>query len=426
MGRRLGVITLRDRVTTLKSVSQARPFNRTQGDRDNEGGRSRRLAGTLVILAAMAFAALGAASLAAAQGPAIKIGALYNLTGAMSSIDEPALNGARLAVEEINRRGGLLGRPVELVAIDTKTDQQAAATGARLVLGQGVVAGIGYGDTTFVLAAAPLFQSAGVPFVTSGATHPDIPNLVGDYMFMTPFGDDAQAAAVADFAYQRLGTRTVWVLTDTNTDFTLALSKFFKERFTRLAGPRAIVLEDFYQTGDTDYSSQIARLQALQPQPHALFVSAIPGDAGVIVKQIRERGIRLPILSGDGFDTPLVVEVPGPSLAYDVYFSTHTSYENPAPAVRHFVEAYTQRYGRAPENAFAALGYDALNLVARAIERAGSAEPKAIRDALAREAGYDGATGRIAYGPGQRKPTKAVTIIHVDRGRYRYAAEVTP
>lgn len=377
------------------------------------------------LVTALVLSVLLVAGVSYAQSDPIRIGALYNLTGAMSSIDGPALNGARLAVEKLNERGGLLGRPVELVAIDTKTDQQASATAARQIV-RDVVAAIGYGDTTYVLAAAPIFQQAGKVFLTSGATHPDLPEMVGDYMFLTGFGDDAQAYAVADYAYNTLGARRAWVLTDTSMDFTLALSKYFKERFTQLAGPSAIVLEDFYQTGDRDFSAQITRLRTIQPAPDLLFVSAIPGDAGLIIKQIREAGITTPIASGDGFDTPLIAEVPGADLSTEIYFATHTSFENPAPAVQEFVEGYRKMFNRDPENSFASTGYDAVMLLARAIERAGSTDPTAIRDALAQESGYDGATGRIAYTGGRRVPTKSVAIIYVDHGQFKFAAEVTP
>ena len=127
----------------------------------------------VVLSLMLVFPALGAET--------IKIGALYNLTGGMSSIDAPALNGAKLQAKLINEKGGLLGKKLEVIGIDTKTDQKAAATGAKKALADDVVAGIGYGDTTFVMAAAPLFQEKGVPFVTSGATHPMLPNWVGDH-----------------------------------------------------------------------------------------------------------------------------------------------------------------------------------------------------------------------------------------------------
>ncbi len=366
--------------------------------------------------AALAFALVAGGSLDAAEP--IKIGALYGVTGGMASIDGPSLKGAKLAAKQINEAGGLLdGRPIELLAIDTKTDQQETAKAAQRLLSEGVVAAIGFSDTTFVMAAAPLFQEAGVPFVTSGATHPMLPQWVGDYMFMTPFGDDDQSFAIADYAYDKLGARRVVVWTDNSMDFTKALSKFFKQRFTERGGE--IVAEDYFMMGDTDFSAQIARLKAVDPPPDAVFISAIPTEAGLTVKQIREAGLDITIVSGDGFDTELVVTTPGPDLADDVYFSTHTYRADDRPEVLAFIEAYRKEYGHDPENAFAALGYDALRLVADAITRAGSADPKAIRDALAATRGFKGVTGEISYTRPSMVPPKPVSIISVKKGQYK-------
>lgn len=355
---------------------------------------------------------------------AIKIGAIFNVTGGMSSIDAPGLNGLKLAAQELNAAGGVLGRPIEVIAIDGKTDQTAVTNAvSEMINVHKVVAIAGLNDSTYALAAGPIAQEAGIPFVTAGATLPTLPEQIGDYFFMVPFGDDTQAYAVADFAVDELGAKTAWLLVDQAYDFTTALAKFFKERFTERGG--TIVLEDIYQSGDTDFSAQIARLRALDPQPDVLFVSAIPNEAGITTKQIREAGLTQPILSGDGFDTPLIAEVAG-ELADDVYYSTHASLDNPDPKVQNFVKAYTEAYGRRPENAFAALGYDAMKLIADAIQRAGSAEPKAIRDALAATQGFQAVTGVITYQEGQRKPSKSVTIIRVQDGQYSFVKEVTP
>jgi len=376
------------------------------------------------ILAAVSAVLLGAATAAGAAEP-IRIGALYNVTGGMASIDGPSLNGAKLAVKQINEAGGLLdGRPIELVAIDTRTDQQETAKGAQRLISEGVVAAIGFSDTTFVMAAAPLFQDAGIPFVTSGATHPMLPQWVGDYMFMTPFGDDDQSFAIADYSYDELGARRVVVWTDNSMDFTKALSTFFRQRFTERGGE--IVAEDFFMMGDTDFSAQIARLKSVQPTPDAVFISAIPSEAGLSVKQIREAGLDLPIVSGDGFDTELVSTVPGPELANDVYFSTHTYRADDRPEVLAFIEAYREEYGRDPENAFAPLGYDALRLVADAIQRAGSTDPKAIRDALAATREFEGVTGEISYTRPSMVPPKPVSIISVHNGKYKVERIWTP
>ncbi len=129
----------------------------------------------------------------------LKLGGLFNLTGGMSSIDAPGLNGAKLKAKLLNEKGGVIGKKIEVIGYDTKTDQKDTATQARKALSDGVVAGLGYGDTTFVMAAAPAFQAKGVPFVTSGATHPELPKWVGNFMFMVPFGDDDQSYAIAEY-----------------------------------------------------------------------------------------------------------------------------------------------------------------------------------------------------------------------------------
>jgi len=381
--------------------------------------------GSRVLVVLLMLSALLTTPLGAQQGT-IKIGALYNVTGGMSSIDAPGLNGMKLAVKEVNAAGGVLGRRIELVTEDGKTDQTTNANIMSRFTAQKVVAVGGLNDTTFVLAAGPIAQRAKVPFVTAGATAPQIPDQVGDYMFMAPFGDDAQAFAVAEYAYNTLKLRNAWIFTDQAYDFTLTLTKFFKQRWTQIGGK--VALEDIYRSGDTDFSAQITRLRAQRPAPDALFVSAIPNEAGLIVKQLREAGITAAVLSGDGFDTPLVVSVPGPNLADNVYFSTHAYVQpdSPKPLVKKFVEAYRKEYGRLPENAFAALGYDTLKLIVDAIKRAGSTDPAKIRAALAATRGFQAVTGTISYEAGKRVPRKSVTIIKVSKGKLQFASEVTP
>jgi len=369
----------------------------------------------LFLFLTLAVCITGFAAMALAAEP-IKIGALYCLTGGMSSIDTPSLDGAKLKAKLINESGGLLGgRQIEILGVDTKTDQKASAMGAKKVLSEGIVAGIGYSDPAFVLPAAPLFQKQGIPFVTSGATLPTLPKMIGDYMFMTPFGDDDQSYAIADYTVKKLGAKKIAVWTDNSMDFTKTLSRFYKERIVELGGE--VVLEDFFMMGDKDFSAQIARLKGSGAE--AVFVSAIPNEAGLTVKQIREAGLNIPIVSGDGFDTELVTTVPGPTMANDVYFSTHTYREDTRPEVLAFIEAYKAEYGRDPENAFAALGFDAIGLIADAITRAGSAEPAAIKKALSETNGYKAVTGAITYSRPSGVPVKGVSVISVKGGTYK-------
>ncbi len=366
-----------------------------------------------------------ASASASASGGEIKVGALYNLTGGQASLDGPSLAGFQLAAEEINANGGINGKMIKVVSIDAKTDPTAATNGMQELIDiEKVVAVGGFSDTTFVTAAGPAAQNAGVPFVTSGATSPLIPEQVGDFMFMAAFGDDAQSYAIADFAMSKLNAKTAWVLTDTSSDFTNNVSVFFKDRFTSKGGQ--IVLEDKYDgAADTDFSAQITRLQSLPTQPDVLMVSALPDKAGIVVKQIRDKGINIPIVSADGFDTPALVEMGGVPQTNNVFFATHVALTNTDEGVANFVKAYTDKTGHAPENAFAALGYDTMYLIADAIKRAGSEDPKAIRDALNATSGFKGVTGEISYGE-SRVPAKSVTIIEVKDGKFEFVETLIP
>ncbi len=379
-----------------------------------------------VKLAALATAGMAMALPAMAQDK-IEIAALYNVSsGGLASLDGPSLNGVLLKAKMINEAGGLLdGRMIEVTAIDTKDDTREAATAAqRAVAIPGLAAGIGHSDTTFALASAPLFQTAGIPFVTSGATSPDLPAMVGSEMFLVPFGDDVQAHGMAEYAYDTLGLRNIAVWTDNGMDYTTGLSKYFTERFTALGGTVAIA--DVYMTSDTDFSALVSRLQSTSGVD-GVFASSGPDTAGLIVKQIREAGIALPVLAGDGFDTDLLVSVPGPTLATNVYFTTHAYVGLETGPANTFRAAYEKEYGRPPENAFAALGYDAMGLVADAITRAGSSDPKAVSKALAATTGYaDAVTGAIAYVGDSRVPSKPVAIMQVEAGKVSLKTTLTP
>jgi branched-chain amino acid transport system substrate-binding protein len=378
------------------------------------------------VMAATAVIGLVASVPQAWAADPIKITALYNLSaGGLASIDGPSLNGAKLKAKEINDAGGLLGgRMIEITAIDTKNDLKEAATGAkRAVSMSGIVAGIGHSDTTFALASAPLFQTQGIPFVTSGATAPQLPDMIGDKMFMACFGDDVQAYAMAEYAYNTLGVHTVVMWTDNAMDYTKGLSKYFQERFTQLGGK--VLLNDIYMTEDKDFSALVSRLKA-NADAQAVFASSGPDTAGIIIKQIREAGINLPILGGDGYDTDLITSVPGPDLSNNVYFTTHAYVGLDTGPANAFRSGYQEAYGGPPENAFAALGYDAMGLVADAIKRAGSTDYAAVTKALAETSGYEAVTGNIAFKNGSHVPSKPVAVMYVEKGEVNLKTTVTP
>jgi branched-chain amino acid transport system substrate-binding protein len=377
-----------------------------------------------LIVLALAAGLVGAGSDASAQDK-VKIGAPFNLTGGLSSLDTPALNGAKLKAKEINDAGGIDGRQIDLVVYDTKTDPTVVASVASQLLNQDkVTVGLGFTDSDSALALGPIFQQAGIPFVTPGATSPKLPEQVGDTMFLACFGDNVQAAAGAEFVKSKLGAKNVYVLRDNAAEYTTLLAKYFEEAFTQGGG--AIAARDDYKSGDKSFTAQITKLKALAAKPDVLFVSAMPDDIGLVVKQMRQAGITQPIVGGDGYDTPLLLSVGG-SASNEVYYTTHAYMAaDSTPDIQAFYKAYKAAYGTEPENAFAALGYDTVGLIADAIKRAGSSDPAKIRDALAGTSGYKGITGSISYPQGTRVPAKTVSMIGVKDQKLYLAGEVTP
>ncbi len=362
----------------------------------------------------------------AATAP-IKIGAIYNLTGDQSSLDAPSLNGLTLAAKEINAAGGVLGRKIQVVSLDGKTDQSISTNAAlKLVNVEKVAAIAGFSDSNYALAAGPIAQKAKIPFITSGATLPTMPEQVGDYFFMTPYGDNTQAYVGAEFASKDLKAKTAYVLKDTAMDFTVNLAAYFVERFKKINGKDAIALEDNFKTGDQDFSAQVNRLKALAKKPDLLYISSGPSECGIIVKQIRAAGINTPVISGDGFDTPLLTELGGKGANIETYFTTHASLTSEEPKVKKFVQAYKNEFKSDPENAFAALGYDTMYLIADAIKRAKSFNPTAIRNALAKTSNFKAVTGTITYPANSRVPLKSVAVLKVVDGQFKFVKSVTP
>src|SRR5574341_2012195 len=303
------------------------------------------------VIAILLLSACGGGGGSSAQGP-IKIGGGFALTGDESSLDLPAANGAKLAVKEINAAGGVLGRQIDFIVHDTKYDMSVTAQVAKQFVEQDkVVAVIGFTDTDSVLAAGPTIQSAGLPFVTAGATSPKIPAQIGDMLFFACFGDNVQAAVGAEYGFKNYG-KNAYLLWDKGVEYTTLLGGYFKARFTELGG--TLVLEDSYDDKATDFSAQIAKVKALPQQPDFYYIAAMPYNVGPVVKQFRDAGLDGPIVGGDGYDTPDLVSVAGES-SNNVFFTTHALMDSEigTDAIKEFIANYNEAYGHDPENAFA-------------------------------------------------------------------------
>ena len=356
---------------------------------------------TLLCLAALLLPCLPGQ---AAPEDTIDIGAVYNLHGFQADLDIPSTEGARLAIDEINRSGGLLGHPVNLAVADGVSRPKVIArkTAALLKRYRHMPALMGLSDTDMVLAAAPLAAANGRVFLTSGATSPQLPDQVPDYLFLACFGDNVQAAAAAEIAWHELAARTVAVLYAADNTYTDLLQGYFRQRFSELGG-----------TVSSVRAYDPARLDGIADGLDGVdlvFLATSSADQSLaIIQALRNAGIAAPVVGGDSYDSEGLWQQ-HPEIQ-DVYFTTHAylGADNPDPLVQAFRRTYAQAYGRPPD-AFAALGYDTVHLLATAIRRAGSIDPAAVRNALAGIEAFTGVTGTLYYPPGSRIPVKSVSV----------------
>ena len=345
----------------------------------------------------------------------IQVIAVFNLTGPDSALDVSAYNGARLAAEQINARGGVLARPIELVTVDSasQTGETAEKVAAALKRHPRAIAGVGFAYNTYALAAGPVFQAAGLPFISPGATGPKVPEQVGDDMFLIAYSDDAQAQVMASFARNelKLSRAAVWI--NEERDYTRNVGRVFAQAFEKLGGKVHVVS---FESRKTDFSKLIAEVQSSEPKAQAIYGASMPSTAVTLIGQVRAAGVEVPLLSGDGWDEKDIVELSKKKRIGAIYFTTHRFLDVHTPEMKAFVAAYAKTYGEAPSDAFAPLGFDAVNLLANAIERAGSAKPSAIRSALAATKDFPGLVGDISYAANKRIPNKAVSVVRVDNG----------
>ena len=339
----------------------------------------------------------------------VRVGMPLNLSGAMAPIAKPCLEGAQLKVKLLNQGG--TGKKLNLAYIDTNTSPLLAmAAGVRLI-SMGAPVGMGYADPAHVKAASQVFQSYGAAFVTPMATHPELPETIGDILFMVSFNDLDQARAMAAFARNTLKARRISIWTDENMDSAGLFSRTFSEEFTASGGT---VAEQFsFNRREDDFSDAVAELQ--NDAPDAVLVSALPLESGRIVEQIRGAGLNLPILGGLWFDTDTLAALAVAGKAKNVYFAAPAFRGDQRPEAVNFIAAYRQEYAKDP-NGFAALCYDATGLIAEALKRAGEADRASLRQALAATRDYPGATGTISYTETDRMPAKPLSIMGVRQG----------
>lgn len=353
------------------------------------------------------------------SGEAIKLGAIMPNTGSFATFGQSSTKAMRLAVEEINSAGGVLGRRLELIVEDTQCRPEEAANAAQKLVHQDrVLCVIGEVASSNTLAAAPISQDARTPQVTPASTNPAVTE-VGDHIFRVCFTDDFQGLVMARFAREELDARTAVIFSDVSSDYSRGLAEVFRETFTG-AGGEVLAQESFTQ-GDRDFRAQLTKLRGLNPD--VIYIPAYYSEVALILSQARQLGITAVGIGADGWDSPKLVEIAADA-AEGGFFSNHYSKDDPRPTVQDFVAAFEARYNEIPD-ALAALAYDAIRIVTQAIERAGVAERAALRDALARTRDFDGVTGTITFDE-NRNARKSATVLTIKDGRQEFVKTMTP
>jgi branched-chain amino acid transport system substrate-binding protein len=359
------------------------------------------------------------AAVAAGAAEPIRIGEFEGLTGREGGLGQECRKGYQLALETINARGGVLGRPLELIVEDTQSKAGESATAVRKLISRDkVVALLSGGTSTNAMEAAPLAEAAKVPLVASASTNPRVTEM-GTYTFRVCFIDPFQGAVLAKFARENLKARRIALLTAVNSPYSIGLSRTFRDAFTAAGGQ--IAVEQKYSDGDKEFRAQLTAIKAANVD--GIFLPGYFAEAALVCQQAQAFGLKLPIFGGDGWQSPDLTKLGGKAVE-GTYFATHFSPEENTPVVQEFAGRFRAKHRETP-SAGAALGYDTLMLVADALQRAGTTEGPKLRAALAATKDYPAVTGRITMDT-QRNATKAAVIMVVRDGEFRFLQSVSP
>lgn len=371
------------------------------------------------------------ASLAAGCGgeknaDTIKVGANLEMTGGSASYGISSKNAIELAFKEINEKGGINGKQLELVVADNKSEA-AEATNAmqKLVSQDNVVAVIGPNLSSSVIAASAINNSAKVLDIAPMATNPYVTvdqasGKTKDFNYRTCFIDPFQGTVMAKFATAELGVGNAAILIDNSSDYAKGLAQFFKENFVKEGG--AVTAEESYLQKDTDFKATLTKIKATNPD--FLYVPGYYQEVGLIVKQARELGMNMPIAGGDGWDSAKMPEIAGTAALNNTYFSSLYSPDDSSDINKNFVAAYEKAYGQKPD-VFAALSYDSALLVAEAIKNAGSTEPAKISEAMAKINGFSGVSGSVTFDD-KHNPVKSAVILEYKDGAQSLKTKINP
>ncbi|OGC80495.1 MAG: ethanolamine utilization protein EutJ [candidate division Zixibacteria bacterium RBG_16_43_9] len=373
------------------------------------------------------------------------LGEFGSLTGGTATFGKSTQRGIEMALEEVNKAGGIQGKPVRIVVEDDQSKPEEAATAVKKLVNQDkVLMVLGEVASSRSLAGAPICQEAKVPMITPSSTNPKV-TQVGDYIFRVCFLDPFQGEVMAKFARNTLKTSKAAILKDIKNDYSVGLAQFFTETFKNLGG--AVIAEESYSEGDIEFRAQLTSLKAKKPD--VIFIPGYYTEVGLIARQARDLGITIPLIGGDGWDSPRLIEIGGKALE-NTYYSNHYTPDDPRPEVQKFLADFKAKYNEIPD-AMAPLGYDAARIAFDAIKRSGILDEKnikdayrqntqakslmeaintpgnreRIRDALAQTKDFPGVTGLITIDE-NRNAKKAAVVLKIEDGKLKYVETISP
>lgn len=339
----------------------------------------------------------------------IKIGTVGPLSGNAATYGQSTKRGVEIAVDEVNKAGGINGSTVKLISEDSRGDQTEAANATRKLVEQDkVVAIIGAVLSSETFSGGPIANDAKVPMISSSSTAPGIPDI-GPYIFRNCISDNVQAAQMAEYAAKELKLKKFAVMY-TNNDYGMALRDGFTAKAKELG---EVVAVEAYTDNDTNFSAQLTKIKAKNPD--ALYIAGYYTEAAKIAQQAREQGLKVQVLGGDGFYSTKLIELGGDAVEGAIFTAGFYSGDS-TPSVQNFVAAYKAKFNEEPDM-FAAQAYDAAKMVLEAIKKAGSTDTTKIRDALAATRNFPGVTGTTSFKE-NGDAEKSIVILKVEKGKF--------
>lgn len=356
------------------------------------------------------------------DGSGVVIGGNFELSGGASAYGTPMSNAVELAVELKNKAGGISDEDVTYKVYDnTSVAQESASVATRLATEDKVTAIIGPATTGDAVAQTPVLDRAGVPAVLPAATGDMVTmkddETVWEYIFRVCFQDSFQGEVLANFAQNDLGATKAIILQDNSTDYAVGLTEAFENVFEG-----DVVSVENFSDGDTDFNAILTNIR--DKDFDVIFIPGYYEEAGLLIKQAREMGITQPILGPDGFANSTLVELAGADNVDDIYYAGHFTPNSEDPKVQDFLKAYEEKFG-VEADSFAALAYDAANLVLAAVETAGTTDSKAVTEAIAKTTDFEGVTGTFSLDE-NHNPVKSTFVIELQDGEEAGNTVVSP